>query len=80
MTQEAAHATLLTFVMAEQRRGTRCVLVITGRGLRSGGVLRAMTPRWLATPPLADHILAHSPARIAHGGDGAFYVLLRRSR
>jgi DNA-nicking Smr family endonuclease len=80
MTQDAAHATLMAFVQAEQRRGSRCILVITGRGLRSGGILRSMTPRWLATPPLADLVLAQSPARIPHGGDGAFYVLLRRSR
>lgn len=80
MTQEAAHAALVGFLLREQKRGARCVLVITGRGLRSGGVLRSMTPRWLEAPPLGERVLAYCFARIPHGGDGALYVLLRRPR
>jgi DNA-nicking Smr family endonuclease len=80
MTQAQAHARLIEFLSSQQARGARCVLVITGRGIRSGGVLRSETPRWLATPPLAARVLAWASARMGHGGDGAIYVLLRRSR
>ncbi|MDF1585140.1 Smr/MutS family protein [Marinimicrococcus flavescens] len=80
MTQDAAYSALTSFLATQQQRGSRCVLVITGRGARSGGVLRSMTPRWLASPPNAARVLAHAPARVAHGGDGALYVLLRRLR
>lgn len=80
LTQEAAHSALTAFLAVQQKRGARCVLVITGRGARSGGVLRSMTPRWLAAPPNAARVLAHARASIAHGGEGALYVLLRRLR
>lgn len=80
LTQSEAHAALARFVAQKQRAGARCVLLITGRGARSGGVLRTMTPRWLEEPPNRERVLAYSPARVQHGGDGALYVLLRRPR
>ncbi|HET6467015.1 MAG TPA: Smr/MutS family protein, partial [Geminicoccaceae bacterium] len=51
MTQAEAYAALVTFLAGAQRRGARCVLVITGRGLVRGGTLREATPRWLEEPP-----------------------------
>ena len=80
LTQAEAHARLSRFVTAQHAKGSRCVLVITGRGLRSGGILRNEVPRWLASAGLAPLVLAVSPARIAHGGEGALYILLRRRR
>ncbi|MGE3916024.1 MAG: Smr/MutS family protein, partial [Hyphomicrobiaceae bacterium] len=44
------------------------------------GVLRRSVPRWLAEPPLRGLVIACQPASVRHGGDGAFYVLLRRKR
>jgi len=58
--------------------GKRCVLVITGHGRISGGVLKASVPRWLAEPELRRHVLAIAPAQPQHGGAGALYLLLRR--
>ncbi len=76
--QEAAHAALVTFLAQARARGHRCVLVITGRGERSGGVLRRAVPRWLQEPDLAACVLGFAEAGRAHGGEGALYVLLRR--
>ncbi|MFO1067676.1 MAG: Smr/MutS family protein [Geminicoccaceae bacterium] len=78
MTQAQAHDALTGFVALAHGRGQRCVLVITGRGLGSGGTLRAMTPRWLDEPPNRERVLSYAPAQLRHGGDGALYVLLRR--
>ena len=78
LTQEQAHARLVSFLATAQVRGNRCVLVITGRGQRHGGTLRTMTPRWLDESSLRPLILAYAQARLEHGGDGALYVLLRR--
>ncbi len=86
---EEAHQALVRFVQASHAGGRRCVLVVTGKGgawRESGaimnedapGVLRRALPRWLATPPLADKVLAARPAQPKDGGGGAFYVLLRR--
>ena len=46
--------------------------------LKKYGVLRGEFPRWLAEGTLARIVLAWRPAATRHGGDGAFYVLLRR--
>jgi DNA-nicking Smr family endonuclease len=37
-------------------------------------------PDWLTRPPLAALVLEVAPANLRHGGDGAFYVYLRRIR
>ncbi len=80
MTQEEAWRALLAFIDRMQAKGARCVLVITGRGIRTGGILRRATPRWLESPPLRERVLGFATARIEHGGEGALYVLLRRGR
>jgi DNA-nicking Smr family endonuclease len=78
LTQEEAHRALSEFVASRRAAGKRCVLVITGHGHSSGGILKSAAPRWLAEPSLRRHVLALAPARPQHGGAGALYVLLRR--
>jgi len=78
MTQAEAHRALSGFLAGARAAGRRCVLVITGHGRLSGGVLKAAAPRWLAEPGLRVHVLTIAPARPQHGGAGALYVLLRR--
>lgn len=78
LTQSEAHDRLTGFLASAQSRGNRCVLVITGRGVRHGGTLRGMTPRWLDEAPNRQRILAFTQAQLQHGGEGALYILLRR--
>ncbi len=78
LTQAEAHERLTGFLAGAQARGNRCVLVITGRALRTGGTLRTMTPRWLDEAPNRARVLSFAPAQLHHGGDGALYVLVRR--
>lgn len=83
MTQEQAHNTLRGFIHRSRQRGSRCLLVITGKGTRGGrgeGILRKALPVWLNEPDLRPHILAFRVARQHHGGSGAFYLLLKRRR
>ncbi|UUX52182.1 Smr/MutS family protein [Nisaea acidiphila] len=86
MRQDEAHRALNAFINGAYKRGDRCVLVITGKGSRSGdgereaGVLRRMTPRWLTDGSNKEKVLAYSPAQPQHGGSGALYVMLRRRR
>jgi DNA-nicking Smr family endonuclease len=81
LSQDAAHGALIGFVRHGYDSGRRCLLVITGKGLREGsGVLRHQVPRWLNQTPLREMILGFSHARPHHGGDGALYVLIRRRR
>lgn len=86
MRQDEAHRALNGFIASAYRRGQRCVLVITGKGNRSGdgdrelGVLRRMTPFWLTDGTNKDKVLTYSPAQPQHGGSGALYVMLRRQK
>ena len=86
MTQTEAHRALAAFVARADATGKRVLLVVTGKGTRSGvggsptGVLRAAVPRWLAEPALRERVLATAPATPRDGGSGALYVLLRRTR
>lgn len=82
-TQATGHQALVSFIRAHQAAGRRCVLVITGKGLKedwSVGVLRAALPEWLNAPELRKLVLAFTYAQPHHGGSGAVYLLLRRNR
>ena len=82
MTQERAHFALLRFVRAAHANDARLVLVITGKGARDGerGVLRRVVPHWLSLPELRASVLGFETAHVAHGGEGALYVRIRRKR
>jgi DNA-nicking Smr family endonuclease len=86
LTRDEAHRSVRRFLLAKAEDGARMVLVITGKGRSkdlsrsemNDGVLRGEFPRWLSEGALARIVLAWRPAAPRHGGDGAFYVLLRR--
>ena len=89
MRMDTAHPALVRFILTAQAQGKRLVLVITGKGKDRDepgpiptprGVLRNQVPQWLSLPPLAQAVLQVTPAHISHGGDGAYYVYLRRTR
>jgi DNA-nicking Smr family endonuclease len=88
MTQAEARSALHRFLHARWSRGDRNVLVITGKGAKTDdeyiaamserGVLRTMLPIWLSEPSLAPLVSGWSVAARGHGGEGAWYVRLRR--
>jgi DNA-nicking Smr family endonuclease len=83
-TRDSGRQALTTFLQSHQAAGRRCVLVVTGKGLKgddwSPGVLREAVPGWLNAPPLRDIVLSFAYGQPRHGGSGALYVLLKRSR
>lgn len=88
MTQAEARDALRHFIGARAARGDRTLLVITGKGAKTDndyiaamterGILRTMLPIWLSEPGLAHLISGWSIAARGHGGEGAWYVRLRR--
>lgn len=83
--QEEAHRTLRSFLMAEQARGSRVVLVITGKGrsvsadpFAESGVLKRQLPHWIGAADLRPLIVSYDEAGRGHGGEGAVYIRLRR--
>ena len=89
MTLAQAHPELNRFIFEAHAQDKRLVLVITGKGRHREdqgpipirrGVLKHQVPAWLNTPPLASMVLNIREAHLKHGGTGAYYVYLRRSR
>lgn len=86
MTQTRAHRALLTFMQRASQDGLTFVLVITGKGRTQGagsserGVLRRQVPEWLSLPEFRALVVGFEEAHIGHGGEGALYVRVRRSK
>jgi DNA-nicking Smr family endonuclease len=89
MTLEQAHPRLNRFILDAHAQGKRLVIVITGKGKSRDeggpiptrlGVLRHQVPNWLQQHPLKPHILQITQASQRHGGSGAYYIYLRRTR
>ncbi len=80
-TEAVAHYALLGFLRSAHGMGLRHVLVITGRGSSSGstGALRRAFPHWIATDAFRRLVSGFDVAERSHGGDGAFYVRLRKA-
>ena len=70
--------------------GYRCLLFVTGKGLFKKslsneknpklyhGVIRSAFIDWVKSSKFSKYILSFVQASIKHGGDGAFYVYLRK--
>ena len=84
MTQMRAHRALSGFLQRAHREGLAFVLVITGKGKMGveseRGVLRRQVPQWLSLPEFRSLVVGFEEAHIGHGGEGALYVRIRRSK
>jgi DNA-nicking Smr family endonuclease len=87
-TLDQSFAAVEQFIHSCHAAGKRCVLIITGKGrekteadiFEQRGVLRQSLPQWLNHASLRPKILAFCQAQRRDGGNGAFYVLLKRQR
>jgi DNA-nicking Smr family endonuclease len=63
--------------------GQRIILLITGKARADGsgrGAIRAAVNDWLAASRHARHIAGVRNAHPRHGGEGALYIILKRTR
>jgi DNA-nicking Smr family endonuclease len=71
----------------------RCLLFVTGKGLFKSknyeesdkpklyhGIIRSSFVEWVRSKKFSRYILSFEQASIEHGGDGAFYVYLRKNK
>lgn len=59
----------------------KLILVITGKGSMDGHSIRSQfVQAWIHVPEIGKHILYISKAPQKHGGEGAFYLLLRKRK
>ncbi len=82
LSEAGAHARVTRFILAAQADGVRLVLVITGKGAARGGegrgVIRRRFVDWVEAAPLRAAIARVAQAKPKDGGEGAFYVFLKR--
>ncbi len=88
LTLKEAHQELSVFLWKASHQHLKVVLIITGKGQRSGSLdengfprvtLKDAVPKWLQEPPLKALVGSWAKAPHEHGGEGALYVFLRTS-
>ena len=87
-TEKGAFSSVLDFIKDSYIKKRRCVLIITGKGLKDDnrpwyetkGIINQALMGWLNNPEIRPFILSVSQAKQSDGGGGAFYVLLKRQR
>ncbi|HYD71812.1 MAG TPA: Smr/MutS family protein [Candidatus Binatia bacterium] len=77
--QETGRAAVVRFLQAAHARGARAVIVVTGVGRSGQGVLKRRLPEWLAEGDLRPLVSGFAKAHRTHGGEGAYYVFLKRA-
>lgn len=85
MTLARAQPALVNFIFSCRANQMRLVLVITGKGRGDHGplptrpgALRHIVPEWLRQAPLSIAVQQITTAHFRHGGEGAYYVYLRK--
>lgn len=71
--------TLLRFFENCQSQNIRKVLVITGGSAQRNSVIRSSFTRWIVEY-FQKYVSSYGVARTQHGGEGAFYVMLKISK
>ena len=80
-------------IIKSYNSGQRCLLFVTGKGLFKSknyeesdkpklyhGIIRTFFVEWARSKKFSKYILSFEQASIEHGGDGAFYVYLRKNK
>ena len=86
--EKEAFEAVKDFVLTSYLHKKRCVLIITGKGIKKDdapwyetkGVIREALPTWLNHAEIRPFILSMTAAKTEDGGSGAMYVLLKRQR
>lgn len=77
LTKDNAFKTLINFFSKCQKNGIRNVLVITGGNSLRNSVLRASFQKWVRND-FGHFVFKCTVSEIYHGGEGAFYVVIKR--
>tara|TARA_S200000501_G_C20759534_1_gene715457 strand:- start:386 stop:991 length:606 start_codon:yes stop_codon:yes gene_type:complete len=91
LSTKRAEEEVLAFLFQSYSQGLRLVLVITGKGRNSIqkvsnsvhqtndiGIIKKSLTSWIKNSDIMPLILHIMPAHSKHGGDGAFYVYLKK--
>ena len=68
------------FSVPREERFDHLIEHVLGRFGEERGVLKRSVPHWLRLPDLRPLVVGFEEAQPRHGGSGALYIRLRRSR
>jgi DNA-nicking Smr family endonuclease len=85
LTQADAYERTIDFIFKSIDQRRRLLLIITGKGSTPNenderGVLKRSFSIWVESDCLSEYIQWYSFARPEHGGEGAYYVRLRKKK
>lgn len=75
LSEQQAHERLGDFLQSAATHKHKLLLIITGKGR---GALQSAVPKWLDSPAFSRLVHSYDQALPEDGGEGAFYVMLRR--
>lgn len=87
-TEKEAFLAVVDFIKNSYIQNKRCVLIITGKGIKkddtpwyeSKGVINQALLNWINHSDIRPFVLSIAQAKQSDGGNGAFYILLKRKR
>ena len=89
MTQEEAKHATINFIKVANKNNLKIILIITGKGISNEntnsrnknryerGVLNKNLPAWLQMSEIRGYVNGYRYANQKHGGEGAYYILLK---
>lgn len=85
LTQADAYERTIDFILKSIDQRKRLLLIITGKGSTPNenderGVLKRSFSIWIESDSLCEHVQWYSLAKPEHGGEGAYYVRLRKKK
>ena len=85
LTQADAYERTIDFILKSIDQRKKLLLIITGKGSRPNenderGVLKRSFSVWIESDSLCEHVQWYSLAKPEHGGEGAYYVRLRKKK
>ena len=88
MSVNTAHQNVISFIKAAFQNNLRLILIVTGKGrlknyeslFNEPGKLKNELPRWIDRSDLNRYVLNISLAHGIHGGEGAYYIYLKKNR
>ncbi|MAP24611.1 MAG: hypothetical protein CMM87_03655 [Rickettsiales bacterium] len=85
LTQADAYERTIDFILKSIDQRKKLLLIITGKGSAPNenderGVLKRSFSIWIESDSLCEYVQWYSLARPEHGGEGAYYVRLRKKK
>ncbi len=76
-TEAQAYNIIKNFIEDSYFNNLKNVIIITGKGANSKGILKLKTPMWLKNEKLSKFVVGYETMAQNKGGEGALFVILR---